>query len=155
MTRKPHKKKKVEVDIMKPLLFTDLGTENDPCFGKHYSIAAAECKDCGDSDVCAILCQDKMHREYKEQEANNRFKDVEEGQLIDKQNKKLEKLLTIKAKKKPNEWLSLSKLVPKVIEKFNLTDKEKLQVLQRLIKAGQTASEIKLNKSLTKYRYEK
>lgn len=152
--RKPHKKKKVEIDIMKPLLFTDLGTDNDPCFGKHYSIAAAECKRCGDADVCAILCQEGMHKEYKEQEAKNRFKDVEEGQFIDKQNKKLEKLLINRAKKKPDTWLSLSKLVPKVIEKFNLTEKDKLQVLQRLIKAGENADNIVLNKSLTKYRYE-
>lgn len=155
MNRKPHKKKKVKIDIMKPILFTDLGTENDPCFGKHYSITASECKRCGDSDVCAILCQNNMHKEYQEQESKNRFKDVEEGQLIDKQNRKLEKLLITKGKKKPDTWLSLEKLVPKVRVKFNLTKPEDPQILQRLIKAGENAEGITLNKSLTKYRYEK
>lgn len=155
MKRKPRTTLKLkEIDTMQPILFTDLGTDKDPCFGKHYSIAAAECKRCGDSDVCAILSQNTMHKAIKSQEKDNRFKDVEEGQLIDEQNKSLEKLLRVKGKKKPDEWLSLSKLIPKVIEKFNLTEKDQLHTLQRLIKAAQNAKGIKLNKSLTKYRYE-
>lgn len=155
MKRKPRTTEAIQkIDTMKPILFTDLGTDKDPCFGKHYSIAAAECKRCGDCDVCAILSQNSIHKESKAEEKKGRFKDIEEGQLIDKQNKSLEKLLITKGKKKPGEWLSITKLIPKVREKFNLTKGDDLHTLQRLIKAGENAKSIKLNKSLTKYRYE-
>lgn len=155
MTRTPRKTKSLrKIDIMKPLLFTDLGSDKDSCYGKHYSIAASECKRCGDSDVCAILSQNQLHKEIAKEEKKGRFMDVEEGELLDTQNKKIRKLLKIKGEKTPGKWLSLSKLVPKVRDKFNLTEKDEPHILQRIVKAAEDSKNIELNKSLTKYRYD-
>lgn len=156
MERKPRKnttKLKPE-ELMKPLKFEDFGTANDPCYGKHYSIAALECKRCGDNDVCAILSQQKMLNEVKQEETVGRWKDVEEGKLIDKQNRMLSKLIAKRAQKKPGKWLKLDKLVPVAREKFNLNPEDDLHLMQRVVKAAQQAENVKLNKSLTSYRYE-
>lgn len=151
--RKRHKKKKHHIDIMKPIIAADLGSENDPCFGKHYSIKADECKRCGDADVCAIISQTKLIKEIEEESTKSEYLDVQEAELVDSQNKKLETLLKNKAKKAPDKWLSLSKLIPTVTKKFNLTEKDNIQTLQRLIKAAERSKYIQLNKSLTKYKW--
>lgn len=150
--KKPKEHKKI--DIMKPIIFENLGSADDPCFGKHYSIKAQECKRCGDADICAIVSQNQIHKAIQAQEKKSPFIDKEEGEFIDKQNEKLSRILTKRAKAKPGEWLSLTKMVPKVMEKFNLTELDQPNILNRLVKAAQSAK-LTLNKSLTKYKYEK
>src|SRR5690554_4994224 len=110
-----------KVDLMKPLKFEDFGSANDPCFGKHYSPKATECKRCGDADICSILSQQKLHLDVAKQEKKYPFKDVDEANLVDEQNKKLRGLLRKKGKATPSTWLSFSKLVPTVRKRFNLT----------------------------------
>lgn len=152
--REPHKKKLYKVNIMKPIIASELGSENDPCFGKHYSIKADECLRCGDADVCSIICQNQIHREIEKQASKGKFLDIEEAELVEAQNKKLETLIRKRAQKAEGKWVSFDKLITIVKEKFNLTDIDDPQIINRLIKAAQKVKEVTINKSLTKFKWE-
>lgn len=155
MKRKARKEPKEhkQIDRMVPLDYEQLGGINDPCFGKHFSIKAAECQRCGDSEICSMACNNKVLLQIEQQSKSSRFKDVEEGQLIDEQNKSAGNDLLKRAKKVEGVWLYFEKRVPKYQEKWNLTDKDKPIILQRLIKAANGNKELKVNKSNTKYKF--
>jgi len=52
------------LDYMDPLEF---GTAKDPCFGKHFSLSAAECQVCGDAIFCANKVKLKLLSEVNNQ----------------------------------------------------------------------------------------
>lgn len=79
--RKRRKKISKKVDTLKPipqLTIDQLGTSDDPCFGKHFSPKADECSRCGDSEICAIMMMHKNKIKRAEIEAEQTFKDMEE-----------------------------------------------------------------------------
>jgi hypothetical protein len=140
-----------QIDTTVYLDFEALGTVKDPCFGKHFSIKAAECKRCGDAEICSIACSNKLLLEIDNEASKSRFKDTEEGELIDSQNIAMAKTMAARAGKK-GTWCSLGKMVGLALTRWNLTDKEKGIVKQRLIKAAQDSGKIKINKENTKYK---
>ena len=80
-TRKPRKKLSKQVEILSPvsqITLEQLGTADDPCFGKHFDPKAEECSRCGDSELCAIKMMQKNHIKRAEIEAKTKFKDIEE-----------------------------------------------------------------------------
>jgi len=70
---------KDDYDFLKPLDVLSLGSDDDPCFGKYHDLLAAECKECGDADFCAIVKAQGLHKERIEIESKQRFKDIEEA----------------------------------------------------------------------------
>lgn len=140
-----------QIDRMVPLNFEDLGTINDPCFGKHFSIKAQECGRCGDSEICQIACANKLLLEVSTESTKARFKDVEEGELIDGQNKEFGLKMAKRALQRIGHQCSLAKMVLIAQEKWNLTDKDRPIILQRLIKAANDTKKLKVNKKQTKY----
>ena len=68
-----------ELDLLKPIDMLSLGSDDDVCFGKHHDLLAPECKECGDSEFCAIVKAQGLHQERLNIEAKQRFKDVEEA----------------------------------------------------------------------------
>ena len=64
-------------DILEPMDISKLGTNGDPCFGKHYDLSTKECKMCGDSELCCIKFTDLMGKTRKELEAETQYKDLE------------------------------------------------------------------------------
>jgi hypothetical protein len=64
------------IDVMVPLQFDKLGTQDDPCFGKLHDPKADECGSCGDSELCAIAQSQKLHFKRKEIEDKQDFKDL-------------------------------------------------------------------------------
>lgn len=68
-----------ELDLLKPINILSLGSDDDPCFGKYHDLLAPECKECGDSEFCAIVKAQGLHQERLNIEAKQRFKDVEEA----------------------------------------------------------------------------
>lgn len=153
MKRKARKEPKEhkEIDRMVPLDYEALGGIKDPCFGKHFSIKASECNRCGDSEICSMACNNKILLQIEQQSQSSRFKDVEEGQLIDEQNKAFGLKMAKRALQRKPHQCSLSKMVDIAQEKWNLTDKDKSIILQRLIKAANETGKIKVNKAQTKY----
>jgi hypothetical protein len=69
---------KTEMDLLKPLDVLSMGSEDDPCFGKHHDITAKECAECGDSEFCVIVKAQGLTAERTRVEAEQRFKDLEE-----------------------------------------------------------------------------
>lgn len=66
------------IDVLQPVTIDMLGTNDDPCFGKHQDPKCEECQRCGDSELCAIMMQQNNHIKRAEIEAAGNFKDLEE-----------------------------------------------------------------------------
>lgn len=79
--RKPRNKMSKKFDTLKPIKFEQLGTEDDPCFGKHLDPKCDECLRCGDSELCAIMMQQNNMLKRAKIEANQNFKDIEEKNM--------------------------------------------------------------------------
>lgn len=153
MERKPRKKpKNRKIDYMKPLTIKDFGSENDPCFGKHYDLRADECARCGDYEACSIVSQSKMLSQMEKQEKKHRFKDIEEAELIKTQDSWAKKQMVKRARNKPGTWLSIDKFLPKFREHCNLTKVEDANLFQRLVNAAK-ASKFLTQKG-SKYKYD-
>lgn len=78
--RKSRKKLSKKVNMLKPLNSIDilkLGTDDDPCFGKHFDLMEDECRRCGDSTLCQIVSNQKTVKLRDKTEEENRFKDLE------------------------------------------------------------------------------
>jgi len=82
------KKKKNLPDLSKqdPLIPIDLasiGTNGDPCFGKGYDLSTRECKQCGDSELCALKMSQVLGKTRKELEKENKYKDLDVLEDVD------------------------------------------------------------------------
>lgn len=73
-----------QVDLLTPITIDQLGTKDDPCFGKHYSITAPECQRCGDCELCAIVMGQKNHIKRAKEEKKNSYKDLETPKVLNK-----------------------------------------------------------------------
>jgi len=71
--------KQDSIDLLKPIDVLTLGGNDDPCFGMHHDLKAPECMECGDSDFCAIVKAQGLHKERLDIEKEQRFKDIEEA----------------------------------------------------------------------------
>ena len=60
-----------------PVDVTQLGSSQDPCFGKGYDLSTKECKLCGDSELCCIKMSQTLKVTRKELEEKNHYKDLE------------------------------------------------------------------------------
>lgn len=72
--------------LLKPFDVTKFGTPDDPCFGLYYDLTADECQECGDIEVCAIAFAKNQHIKRASIEASQKFKDLEEEELLFKSN---------------------------------------------------------------------
>lgn len=150
--KKPKEHK--ELDIMTPFNYLDLGSNNDPCFGKHYSIKAKECSRCGDCEACAVVTSQKSFiNEIAQQNNKSEFLDIQEGELVNKQNAQILEYLLKKVKSNKTKWFSILKVSQRFWKKFNLLESDEAYVTQRVIKEAKDNKLIILNKSLTKYKH--
>lgn len=94
--RKPRREiKEKDHDLLQPIDVLSLGSDEDPCFGKLHDLLQSECKSCGDSEFCAIVKAQGLHKERISIETHQRFKDIEEGDQELKQKKEeAKKLIT-------------------------------------------------------------
>lgn len=79
--RKPRKKLSKKVDVLSPvsnITLEQLGTADDPCFGKLFDPKADECSRCGDSEICAIKMMQNNQVKRAKVESKTKFKDIEE-----------------------------------------------------------------------------
>lgn len=64
-------------DPLKPIDLTKIGTNGDPCFGIGYDLSTKECKQCGDSELCALKTAQSLGKTRKELEEQNHYKDLD------------------------------------------------------------------------------
>lgn len=69
------------IDMMSPIDITIFGSENDPCFGRLNEPSNSVCQRCGDSEICAIVQNQKLHATREKQSKTTKFKDEEEPYL--------------------------------------------------------------------------
>ena len=71
------RKELVEGDLLTPIRMEDLGSDLDPCFGKHYDLRTEECKACGDQELCCIAMANHLGTTRAELNKKNSYKDIE------------------------------------------------------------------------------
>lgn len=120
--RKPRKKTE-GIDFLKPIDFSKIGTQDDPCFGKHYNLSTDECKRCGDSELCSVLFSLKLNKDRAKIESKESFKD-----LNDNDNKALENWV----KNKKKEGLSRSQIIKKAKLTFGSTREEIKKIFNKI-----------------------
>lgn len=118
VSRKASSKTKAmkKADILSVVKISDIGSENDPCFGKLYDLTTPECKMCGDSELCCIKTAEYLGKSRKELEQKNDYKDLDN--LVDKVGaKKYYRTLKKKGKNKKD-------IIEAIRSKYDLTLKE-------------------------------
>lgn len=134
------KKKATKVNLKKPVNVEIFGTEDDPCFGKHYSDKAEECGMCGDSELCIIIMSQKQHGKRAEIEAKASYKDLEENFI---NNVYLEKYLIKYLKKKGS--IKLTKAYSITNKRFNpLGQVTKKEIKSSVLKCLESSVKIKI-----------
>jgi Na+-translocating ferredoxin:NAD+ oxidoreductase RnfC subunit len=96
--KKRNKIDKSKLDMTVPLDILKLGSEEDPCFGKHHDPKAEECGRCGDAEICSIVCGQKLHLKRENIEKEKKFKDIQKDET--KTEKTLNQLVMDKLKSK-------------------------------------------------------
>lgn len=123
--RKARKETVQAEEFLKPIDITKFGTDDDPCFGKHYNLSESECKRCGDNGLCAIVTAQKLSIERKNIEGEQKFKDLERGS---KENKALESWI----KDKISEGISRVDIIKKAKSTFGVNREEVKDIYKRL-----------------------
>jgi len=69
-----------------PINIRDFGDlEKDPCFGKLFDLTTPECQACGDSELCAVVKAQSLHKERILVERTQGALDVEFSDLKQQQ----------------------------------------------------------------------
>lgn len=113
--REPRDNKILPEAYLKPFDVTKFGGEEDPCFGKLYDLNAPECNICGDIEACAIGMMTTQTRLRTQLESENRYKDLEEKDMIVKA--KIKKYIQ---EKRALGWGD-TKIIAKLKSDFKLT----------------------------------
>jgi len=67
--------------LLRPFDVTKFGSDDDPCFGKLYSLTAEECMVCGDHEICAIVFANSAHGKRITEEKKNQNLDLQIDKL--------------------------------------------------------------------------
>lgn len=95
---------------------TDIGSNNDPCFGKDYNLTSEECKICGDSELCAIKLSQLQGKTRKQLEESQNYKDMDI--LLDM--KSIRRFIKSSLKK----GITKKEILTKLVEKYSTTKQE-------------------------------
>lgn len=134
---------KSNIDIMKPVDLSVVGTENDPCFGKHHDATAPECQRCGDSEFCQIATMNRLKSKRLKLEAKNSYKDLEEADIQGdrKTSVKRKAFLYLRTKLKSRDYLSRKKAIVLMAKKFNWDSDKSERMLDRVLASSQVLNE--------------
>lgn len=67
--------------LLTPIDVTKFGSDDDPCFGKLYSLTETECMHCGDNEFCAIVFANSAHKKRIDYETKHAVLDVDMDKL--------------------------------------------------------------------------
>ena len=83
-------------DFTNPITLAELGTDNDPCFGKHFDPKSDFCKRCGDSELCVIKMGQLNHTKRAKLEKEHDYRDtVEIDPLVDAKKKARKRMVEL------------------------------------------------------------
>lgn len=115
-TKKSNLPSLVGKDVLQPVDINSIGSNGDPCFGKAYDLSTAECKQCGDSELCCIKFAAALGKTREELEEANNYKDMEV--MVDKVAAKK----TFRSMKR--KGAEKKEIIAKLQEKYELPHKE-------------------------------
>lgn len=123
------KQKKIDLSKHDPLSplevdFNVIGSNMDPCFGKGYDLSTKECKQCGDSELCAFRVAQVLGKTRKELEDKNHYKDLDVLEDVDGMKKFMRKL--------KRSGLNRREIVKKTSLKFEVPTSDVRQIYRTL-----------------------
>lgn len=129
MAKKEKRLKKVDLSKHDPLSplevdFNVIGSNMDPCFGKGYDLSTKECKQCGDSELCAFRVAQVLGKTRKELEEKNHYKDLDVLEDVDGMKKFMRKL--------KRSGMSRREIVKKTSLKFEVPTSDVRQIYRTL-----------------------
>lgn len=129
MAKKEKRLKKVDLSKHDPLSplevdFNVIGSNMDPCFGKGYDLSTKECKQCGDSELCAFRVAQALGKTRKELEEKNHYKDLDVLEDVDGMKKFMRKL--------KRSGMSRREIVKKTSLKFEVPTSDVRQIYRTL-----------------------
>lgn len=133
-----------EVDLLKPIDLTVVGTPDDPCFGKLHDSTHETCRRCGDSEVCAMV--------YGQTNHIKRFKEESSSNLMDTPDKEplsatlLSRFIRLRLKKIKKS--SVVKIRFAVMARFGVSEKKFDKLLLKVLKKSKN---IQLKGDILKY----
>ena len=98
----------------------------DPCFGQAYDLSTPECKQCGDSELCAIKMSQMLRVTRKELDEKNQYKDLDMLEDVAGMKKYMRGLLRKDKTRK--------EIVQKTSEKFEVPTKIVRKIYKELTK---------------------
>lgn len=104
---------------LEPIDVTKLGTDDDPCFGKHNDPKAPECQICGDFEFCSIVTAQNIRKLRVKEEKKVDYKDIKKDPPIEE----IRKWMKVNLEKK-----SKVKVIALAIKKFEIS-KQKAKTL--------------------------
>lgn len=113
-----------KVDPLDVIDVTQLGSNNDPCFGKGYNLSIKECKLCGDSELCALKMAQVLKITRKEFEEKNHYKDLDTLEDVDGIKKYMRNL--------KRKGLTRKEIVSKCNTKFEVPKKDLRIIFKQL-----------------------
>ena len=108
---------------LEPFDVTKLGTEDDPCFGKHNDPKAPECQRCGDFEFCSIITAQNLRRLRGKKEKEIEYKDITPTPNIQEVREWMSKKLETKSK---------VKVVALVVKKFEISKEKAKSLIKNL-----------------------
>lgn len=152
--RKPRNKMSKKFDVLKPITFEQLGTEEDPCFGKHLDPKTDECSRCGDSELCAIMMQHNNMLKRAKIEAKQGFKDIQEKDLKLADPKKVKLMVKSRVKelaKLNKKGISLDEVVNDIHVTYHLHGYSKKRIAKIINIMVEKSSRLLIEKNKLKY----
>lgn len=137
--RKPRTKEVKNVtDEFKPLDFSIIGSDNDPCFGKLHSLKADECRRCGDSELCQMAMAMKLHQLRAKEESKGNYLDIEETKKDIKNrtfeiNGVHEYIFKILGKYGVEKSYPIDRIATKLKLKFNIELDQGVEIIKELV----------------------
>lgn len=136
LKRVPRKNLSKTMNVLQPITLDQLGTKDDPCFGKLFDPRCNECQRCGDSEICAIAMGQLNHALRAKTEEKGNFKDLEEKNIKKVPKKKALKELRIQAKflikANSKEGIKKDVLIEKLYEAFKKDDIRKPLITKKV-----------------------
>lgn len=115
------------IDFSKPINVTKFGSDDDPCFGKHYDMTTKQCKICGDAEFCQIKTGQNQHllRDQKSSEKEYLDYNPETKEIVTDSKHECDKSTKKKVvrfmKRKLNKNIKPIKIRKLAIEKYGIS----------------------------------
>lgn len=120
-----------EIDLLKPIDIFKLGTDEDPCFGKLFSLTHPTCRRCGDNELCQAVMAQNLHKTRKEIEDKHAFKDLEQPYEDPKEmHFEMKRWMT----KKISMGVAESTIIRRAVKRYDVTKGEAKRVYIQLNK---------------------